>query len=222
MNTRCTCCGSNEKLTNKDLTAHWDKTYTRDINELGWYEEKPEPSLRLIKKSRLNKDASILNVGAGATTLVDELLKQGYKNIIANDLSANALEKLQERLGTERNKVKWIIDDLTNPNILCNLEEVDLWHDRAVVHFFTNKKDQDSYFNLLKRLVKKNGFVIIASFNLHGAEKCSGLPVYRFDQIMLQLKLGQDFELRDNFNYTYTMPSGDTREYVYTLYQRIN
>lgn len=222
MSTKCTCCGSSKNSENKDLTAHWDKTYTREINKLGWYEEKPEPSLRLIKKCKLSKDASILNVGAGATTLVDELLKQGYKNIIANDLSANALEKLRERLGTQSVQVKWIVDDLINPKELCNLQKVDLWHDRAVVHFFTDKKEQDSYFNLVKRLIKKNGYVIIATFNLRGAEKCSGLPVYRFDQNMLQMKLGPDFDLIEAFDYTYTMPSGDTRDYVYTLYQRLN
>jgi len=222
MNTKCASCGSIEISKDENLTEHWDKTYTRDINKLGWYEEKPEPSLRLIKKCKLKKDASILNVGAGVTTLVDELLKQGYQNIIANDLSVIALEKLKERLGPESNKVKWIIDDLTNPNLLCNLEKVDLWHDRAVVHFFTDKKEQDCYFNLIKRLVNKNGFVIIATFNLRAATKCSGLPVYGFDQNMLQMKLGQDFNLMEAFNYTFTMPMGDTRDYVYTLFQRMN
>lgn len=222
MNTRCTCCGSKEKLTNKDLTAHWDKTYTRDIDTLGWYEEIPEPSLRLIEKCKLDKNASQLHVGAGASKLIDELIKQGYDNIIANDISPIALDKLKNRLGTDRNKVLWIVDDLTQPAELIYLQQVDLWHDRAVIHFFNDKQEQNSYFNLIKRLVKKNGFVIIASFNLHGAEKCSGLPVYRFDQNMLQLKLGQDFELREAFDYTYTMPMGDTREYVYTLFQRTN
>jgi hypothetical protein len=159
-------------------------------------------------------------VGAGATTLVDELLKQGFDHIIANDLSATALQKLQARLGDDNQKVTWVIDDLTQPLELNELAKVDLWHDRAVLHFFNDEKDQHTYFNLLKKLVNKNGFVIIAAFNLNGATSCSGLPVHRYDAHMLQEKLGNDFLLLEAFDYTYTMPSGNTREYVYTLFQR--
>lgn len=208
----------------KDLNAHWNETYEKNaIDKLGWFEEKPEPSLQLIKKCKIDKNASILNIGAGATTLVDELLNQGYGNIIANDISKTALDKLKSRLpAVESNKVKWIVDDVTKPTELNHLQMVDLWHDRAVLHFFTEKKDQDNYFELLKKMLKPNGFVIIAAFNMEGATKCSGLPVFRYDEKKLQENLGKDFKLIDAFNYTYTMPSKNTREYVYTLFQRIN
>lgn len=204
-----------------DLKLHWNKTYERaKIEKLGWYEETPEPSLRLISKCDFNKKALILNVGAGATRLVDELLDEGYENIIVNDLSATALDKLKLRLGERESKIQWVIDDLTLPTQLCNLEQVDLWHDRAVLHFFYSEKEQDTYFNLLRKLVKKKGFVIIATFNLEGATKCSGLPVFRYDKNMLKEKLGADFELIEAFDYTYTMPKGETRNYVYTLFKR--
>ena len=210
-----------EKSTKKDLRSHWNKTYDKiETDKLGWFEENPEPSIRLIKKCNLTKDAALLNVGAGATTLVDELLAIGYNNIIANDLSSSALEKLKIRLGNKSNNVRMIVDDLTKPTELSTLESVDLWHDRAVLHFFNDKKEQDTYFELLKKLVKLNGFVIIAAFNLVGATKCSGLPVFRYDENMLQEKLGPGFELIEAFNYTYLMPSENTREYVYTLFQR--
>ena len=204
--------------------SHWNKVYSRnEIDKLGWYEESPEPSLRLIKKCNLDKSAILLNVGAGASTLVDELLEDGYQNIIANDLSSNALEKLKLRIGSDKSrKVQWVVDDLTQPNELNDLAQVDLWHDRAVLHFFNDEKEQYTYFKLLRKLVKPNGFVIIATFNLGGATKCSGLPVHRFDENMLQKKLGKSFMLIEAFNYTYTMPSGETRQYVYTLFQRIN
>jgi SAM-dependent methyltransferase len=204
------------------MKDHWNKVYSNSPSEnLGWYEENPEPSLQLISKCLLNEDSSILNVGTGTSTLIDELLKIGYRNISATDISSQAVTELKKRLGPELSgRVNWILDDLTNPSKLNTLEPVDLWHDRAVFHFFTKCEDQEDYFKLLKTLVKKGGFVILAAFNLNGAPRCSGLPVCRFDLSMLQEKLGENFLLKENFNYTYKMPSGDTREYIYTLFQR--
>lgn len=216
----CSCCSGNNDSNNSELKLHWDKTYNKEIEKLGWYEKFPEQSMQLIAKCNLTKDARMLHVGAGASTLIDELLQQGYCNLIANDISENALNKLQERLGSNAHKVSYVVDDIIRPTHLQEIEQVDLWHDRAVLHFFTNLHDQECYFNLVKKLVKKNGFVIIATFNLNGATHCSGLPVYRFNETMLQCSLGNDFRLIDSFNHTYTQPSGNTREFVYTLFQR--
>lgn len=204
------------------MKAHWDRVYQKTASEkLGWYEARSEPSLQLIEKCNLNKDAFILNVGAGATTLVDALLESGFRNIIANDISNPALEEIQLRLDPAESKnIRWIIDDLTCPTELQSLEKIDLWHDRAVLHFFHDSASQEAYFNLLRKLVRKEGHVIIAAFNLDGAPKCSGLPVFRYETKMLQERLGEEFNLKEAFDYTYTMPSGDTREYVYTLFQR--
>jgi SAM-dependent methyltransferase len=201
---------------------HWEQVYEKQaVNKLGWFEAYPDPSLELIETCNLGRNASMLHVGAGATTLVDVLLQQGYENIIANDISASALEKLQARIGPElAGKAHWMVDDLTKPDHLNSLEPVDLWHDRAVLHFFNDPEEQDAYFNLLRTLVKVDGYVIIAAFNLAGAEKCSGLPVFRFNQTMLQNQLGEGFSLLKAFDYTYITPSGNTREYIYTLFQR--
>lgn len=221
MNKKNVSCTAGKANQDNDLKSHWNNAYNNaEINKLGWYEENPEPSLSLIKKCNLNPNASILNVGAGTTTLVDELLKQDYKNVIVNDLSEAALNKLKERLGVKGNTVKWIVDDLTKPTELNKLEKIDLWHDRAVLHFFNDKKEQDTYFDLVKTLVKENGFVIIAAFNLNGAAKCSGLPVHRYNKDMLQIKLGKNFDLIEWFDYTYKMPSGDTRAYIYALFRK--
>jgi SAM-dependent methyltransferase len=202
------------------MKSHWERVYQNcAIENLGWYEADPAPSLKLINRCKLSKDASILHVGAGATTLVDELLQAGYRNIIANDISSSALDKLQIRLGPAQSKrVQWVVDDLINPTELSTLKQIDLWHDRAVLHFFMDAAAQDAYFNLLRKLVRKDGYAIIASFNLNGAEKCSGLPVSRYNAAMLQNKLGMEFQLAEAFDHTYVMPSGDTREYVYTLF----
>jgi SAM-dependent methyltransferase len=207
-----------------NLRSHWNKTYEKtEVEKLGWYEDIPEQSLQLIEKCNLDKKARILNAGSGASTLIDTLLQLGYNNIIANDISENALNKLKTRLGEAgSSKVEFIVDDLLNPSNLSRIEKVDLWHDRAVLHFFTDIADQNAYFNLLNNLVKPKGFAIIATFNLNGATKCSGLDVYRYDKAMIAEKIGNSFKLIDSFDYTYTMPSGNTREYVYTLFQRIN
>ena len=207
-------------MANLDLKSHWDKTYSRNaVDTLGWYEEHPQPSLDLIQKCNLKPDARILNIGAGASILIDKLIDLNYQNILVNDISSVALDKLKQRLETKSNTIIPILDDVTKSNYLTDIEPVNLWHDRAVLHFFNTDSEQDAYFNLLKKLVKKGGYVIIASFNLQGADKCSGLPIFKYNTQMLTEKLGSDFTLIDDFDYVYTMPSGNTRNYVYTLFR---
>lgn len=206
---------------NEDLSSYWDTIYeTLDHSLLGWYEEIPQPSLDLIDKTGINKNSSILNVGAGATTLVDHLIAKGYDNLLCTDISKTALDILKSRVKEKANDIEWFIDDLTKSDALSKMKPVDLWHDRAVMHFFTKEEDQKNYFNLINQKVKPGGFVILATFNLQGASKCSGLPVQRYNERMLSNKIGNDFKLQESFNYTYTMPSGETREYVYTLFKK--
>lgn len=209
-----------ECMTEKiDLSKHWNKVYKNNPEvKLGWYETDLSPTLNLISKTDLNKSARILIVGAGSTTLIDELLKTGHSNLIASDLSEVALKNLEDRLG--HGKVKCVVDDLTNSTKLSRVTPVDLWIDRAVLHFFTDKADQDAYFDLLKSKVNSNGFVLIAVFNLSGASTCSGLPVHRYSKEMLVEKLENTFDLIEAFEYNYTMPSGAKRPYIYTLFRK--
>lgn len=203
-----------------NYVTHWNKVYTNaEIENLGWYENDPKESLELIEKCKLDKDAAIFISGAGATTLVDELLKRKYTNIIANDIAEAALISLKSRIGRSE-AVKFVIDDLTKPKKLQFLPKIDLWIDRAVLHFFLKEEDQKSYFDILKQLVKPNGYVIIAAFNLKGAKKCSGLDVFNYDADMIANRLGNEFNLLTTFDHTYVMPSGGERPYVYTLFQR--
>lgn len=207
---------------NEDLQDYWNTIYTVvDYEKNGWYEKTPEKTLALIEQLNLNKDAHIINIGAGTTTLVDELLAKGFTHISATDISETALDLLKGRLQDKASEVNYIIDDLTNPTLLNDISPVDLWIDRAVFHFFTEPKDQDTYLQLLADKVKKGGHVILATFNLSGASKCSGLPVRRYSKLMLKEKLKEKFDLVDSFEYLYTMPSGDTRPYIYTLFKRI-
>jgi len=204
-----------------DYKTHWDNAYLNSpVEKLGWFEKDLSPTLDLLKITKLDKSAHILNVGAGATTLVDKLVADGYSNIIATDISKVSLDHLKTRIGKNSINVDFIIDDLTNPTKLINLKPVDLWIDRAVLHFFNKTEEQDEYFSLLKKLVKPGGFAIIAEYNLDGATRCAGLPVHRYNKEMLKEKMGDGFKLTDSFEYIFTMPHGDLRPYVYTLFQK--
>jgi ubiquinone/menaquinone biosynthesis C-methylase UbiE len=204
------------------MKEHWDEIYEAlDADELTWYEEIPEASIKLLSKCHINKDESILDVGVGASTFIDYLINQGFSNIIATDISEIALNKIKERLGEEKaSLVRWIVDDITQPTHIQNLRNIAVWHDRAVLHFLLKENQQQMYLSTLKKVVKKGGYVIIAAFSLKGAKKCSGLNVKNYDQNMLAEFLGEDFSLLDSFDYTHYMPSREPRPYVYALFQR--
>jgi len=207
---------------NDSLEKHWNKVYaSHETRKLGWYENSPAPCLKLLSQCDIDKDEPVLDVGAGASTFIDCLVEQGFKNIIATDISANAIQSLRERLGEEKAaSVKWIVDDVTNPVHLQNLRDIALWHDRALLHFLREEFQRKMYLDTLRKVVKRNGYVIIAVFSPEAPDKCSGLKLRHYDAGLLEGFLGADFKLLDHFNHTYHMPSGDTRPYVYTLFQR--
>lgn len=207
---------------NTATKEHWNEIYgALDADELTWYEEIPEPSIRLLSECHINKDETVLDVGAGASTFIDYLIDQGFSNIIAADISEIALGKLKKRLGEEKAPlVKWIVDDITEPVYIQDLKDIALWHDRAVLHFLLEENQRRAYLSLLKNAVKRGGYVIIAAFSLTGAKKCTGLEVRNYDHNMLAEFLGEEFILLDHFDYTYHTPAGVPRPYVYTLFQR--
>jgi len=202
-----------------NLTNHWNKVYSKKPEEqLGWYEKDDEPTLRLINQTSLDKKAVILHAGVGSTTLIDKLVHLGYKNLWANDISEVALQKLVSRVG--ENKIYCVQDELTHPVHLEKLEAVDLWIDRAVLHFFTEEGHQKTSFDLMKRKVKTGGFAILAQFHLSGADSCSGLPEKRYNAEMLKETLQDHFVLKESFEHLYIMQSGAERPYIYNLLQR--
>lgn len=205
-----------------DYTKHWNTVYkTNEDEKLGWYEDHPESTLRLIDKCHLSPDAAILSVGAGTSTLIDSLLDRGFTNIIANDLSEVALKNLKARILKKYDyQLNCVVDDLIKPKALLKLKPVDLWIDRAVLHFFLSKEEQDAYFKTIRTVVRKRGYVLIAVFSSKGAEKCSGLSLQRYNAEMLQTHLGLDFKLIEAFDHVYINPTGGERPYIYTLFQR--
>ena len=207
---------------NSSMKEHWNEIYEAlDVDELTWYEEIPVPSIKLLSKCDINKYEPVIDMGAGTSTFIDYLIDQGFSNIIAADISEIALNKLKERLGKEKARiVRWIVDDITQPVHIQDLRDIALWHDRAVLHFLLEEHQQDMYLSTLKKVIKKGGYVIIAAFSLKGAKKCSGLDVKNYDHNMLAEFLGEEFSLLEFFDYTYHMPSGKPRPYIYTLFQR--
>lgn len=205
---------------NNDLQIHWNNAYSKNEEEkLGWYETDLSPSLKLINSSQLAKDDTILVIGAGSTNLIDELINNKFTSLIATDISDVALGNLSKRVN-HATSLNCIADDLRNPKKLKAIELVDLWFDRAVLHFLVEQNDQAHYFDLLRSKVKSGGHVILAEFSMEGATKCSGLPIINYSSDMLQERLGDEFTLIEEFNYVYTMPSGDKRPYIYTLFKR--
>ena len=207
---------------NTSTKEHWNEIYTYlDADELTWYEENPEASISLLSKCNIDKNDSVLDIGAGESTFIDTLVDRGFQNIVAIDISEVALNKLKDRLGNEKaSLVKWIVGDIAQPVQTPDLSNISLWHDRAVLHFLLDEEQQNAYLSTLKKVVKKDGYVIIATFSLEGAKKCSGLDIKNYDQNMLAKFLGDDFSLLEFFNYTHYMPSGEPRPYIYTLFQR--
>lgn len=204
------------------LKDHWDRVYNKKgADQLGWYEHTPQPSLKLIDRCHLPPGAPVLDVGVGASTLIDHLLDRGHTAITAVDISAAALEQLKARLGADKaGCVRWLVDDITRPQSLAQLGDVALWHDRAVLHFLCDHTDRQTYLATLRQVLRPGGFVIIAAFSLDGAPTCSGLPIFRYSPAMLAAFLGDEFELLDDFDYLYRQPWGDPRPYVYTRFQR--
>ncbi len=204
------------------MKEHWDEIYSAlDVDELTWYEEIPEPSIKLLSKCHINKNEPVIDIGAGASTFIDYLVNNGFKEIIAADISEKALEKLKERLGKEKSSlIRWIVDDITRPVYIQDLRNVAVWHDRAVLHFLLKEDEQRTYLTTLEKVVRKGGYVIIAAFSLKGAKKCTGLNVKNYDHNMLAEFLGNDFHLLEYFDHTYYMRSGENRPYIYALFQR--
>jgi SAM-dependent methyltransferase len=197
--------------------AHWDAIYrTTPTEKQGWYEALPQPSLDLITRCRLERDDPLLDVGAGASNLLDHLLQLGFTQLYAVDLSHRALETVRTRLGEKRSThVNWIVADLTDPKSLAGIPAVRLWHDRAVLHFMIAKKQRAAYLHTLKSVLQPGGYVILAAFAVGGASKCSGLPVYNYDAGTFSDFLGTDFTILDCNQHLYHMPSGAERPYTY-------
>ena len=198
--------------------AHWENVYTtKGERDVSWFQENPAPSLELIALAGLSEDASIIDIGGGASRLVDGLAERHFREVTVLDLSAAALELARGRLGEKGAGIKWVTADITSWE---PTETYDLWHDRAAFHFLTDPADQSAYLERLKMAVKRGGVVIIGTFALDGPEKCSGLPIVRYDAVALSAILGTDFKLIDNRRHDHATPWGALQRFQFSTFRR--
>lgn len=199
--------------------THWESIYgSKAIDTVSWYQERPEKSLELVARSRIMKSDKIIDVGGGASTLVDNLLSRNFYQVTVLDISGTALKSAQSRLGQQSKNATWIEADILSANLPAN--HYDLWHDRAVFHFLTREEDRKKYINQMKGAVKAGGHIIIATFALDGPPKCSGLDVEHYDQNKLHDELGQEFELIENQVEDHQTPSNTIQKFVYCLFRK--
>jgi trans-aconitate methyltransferase len=171
----------------------------------------------MIAATGIPIDAGIIDVGGGASRLVDSLLDKGFSRLAILDLSAKALEAAKKRLGRRGGEVNWIVADVAT---WTPSDVYDLWHDRAAFHFLTNPADRDAYIASLKKAVRSGGHVIIATFAPDGPERCSGLPIVRYDPEALASALGPEFELIDSRRHNHSTPGGSTQRFQFSRFLR--
>lgn len=195
---------------------HWEQVYsTKAPTGVSWFQEHARLSLDLISQTGVAKDAGIIDVGGGASTLVDDLLDDGYSNISVLDLSAAALDASRTRLGDRATKVKWIAGDITQVDL--PRAAYDVWHDRAVFHFLTAREDREAYVRAVLHAVKPGGHVIVATFAEDGPEKCSGLPVMRYSAEGLHAEFGALFALLQQRREEHHTPFGTVQKFIYCM-----
>jgi 2-polyprenyl-3-methyl-5-hydroxy-6-metoxy-1,4-benzoquinol methylase len=198
--------------------AHWQHVYrTKGEREVSWFQEDPAVSLDLICATGVNADASIIDVGGGASRLADALLDAGFNSIAVLDVSEEALAASKARLGTRSAKVDWIITDVTTwqPR-----RTYDVWHDRAAFHFLTEPNDRETYAERVRKAVRPGGHVIIGTFAPGGPERCCGLPVVRHDAASIAQVLGNSFKPIGSRRHDHRTPGGAVQRFQFSWFQR--
>lgn len=198
--------------------VHWEGVYTQKAPEtLSWYQPRAAVSLRLIELAGVGPGDRIIDVGGGASVLVENLLEAGHRELTVLDLSGAALARTRSRLRGRAAAVTWLEADVTSADLAPGA--YDLWHDRAVFHFLVEPGDRRAYVSTLRGALRPGGHVIIATFAEDGPERCSGLPVRRYGPQQLQAELGEDFELLASEREEHVTPGGAVQRFQYGLFR---
>ena len=193
---------------------HWETVYgLKGPDQMSWYRPHLERSLRFIEEARLEREAAIIDVDGGASTLVDDLLARGYVNISVLDISPKAIEAAKARLGDRTAAVRWLVADITQVRLAA--QAYDFWHDRAVFHFLRDAEDRRRYVAAVTRSVKPGGHVLIATFGPEGPTRCSGLEVERYSPDELHAQFGGAFEKVGSSTELHSTPWGTEQQFVY-------
>jgi len=198
--------------------AHWENVYaTRAENEVSWFQDDPAPSRALIARLGATVASAIIDIGGGASRLVDNLIDGGFVDVTVLDLSGAALDTARARLGDRAAAVRWIVADATTWQ---PAKPYDIWHDRAAFHFLTHDDERSAYIARLRQALKIGGHAIIATFAPDGPERCSGLPVVRYDSAALGRTLGPMFALIDSMRHEHVTPWGSPQAFQFSVFRR--
>lgn len=200
--------------------AHWEKVYsTKSHKDVSWFAEHVTTSLALIARGNLPKDAPAIDIGGGASTLVDDLIEAGYSDLTVFDISGAALEIARMRLEAMASTVRWIEDDILTSDL--GGREYGLWHDRAVFHFLTAEADRQSYRKQVAGHLRVGGLLVMSVFAEDGPEKCSGLTVKRHGEGELAAFFGEGYETVHAEPSVHTTPSGAGQRFVNLVLRRL-
>lgn len=201
---------------NKTADTHWDTVYrTKAPDAVSWYRPHLETSIDLIQRVAPDLSASIIDVGGGESTLVDDLLAKGYRNVSVLDISPTAIDFARKRIGDLAQRATWIVGDITQ--VVLPDQCYDVWHDRAVFHFLTAPEQRRAYVQRVAGSMKIGGHVIVATFGPEGPTQCSGLDVVRYDAKSLHGEFGRHFQLMESATEMHQTPLGTTQQFVYCL-----
>ena len=198
--------------------SHWEDVYgSKRHTDVSWYQEVPDKSLALINATGISTEDAIIDIGGGASTLVDHLLEAGYADVSVLDLASTAFDQARKRLGKQAGMVNWLVSDVTQfePE-----RQYRLWHDRAVLHFLTAASDRARYVEVLKDALMPGGHAVIATFGPDGPLKCSGLEIRRYSVSMLEELLGPEFEVQSHELENHQTPMGSTQQFLYSCWTR--
>ncbi len=202
------------------MKPHWEQVYAaKAAHSVSWFQERAACSLQLICASGAGREADIIDVGGGASTLIDDLLAAGYSRVSVLDISSAALAAAQRRLGEHSGCVRWLEADIMRADLPSR--HFDVWHDRAVFHFLTTPEARAAYLAVVAHAVKPGGDAIIATFAEDGPEQCSGLPVVRYSAESLHAEFGVGFALLHHEREAHLTPFGTVQPFVYCHFRKL-
>jgi 2-polyprenyl-3-methyl-5-hydroxy-6-metoxy-1,4-benzoquinol methylase len=200
--------------------AHWESVYaTKEPGQVSWYRPHLDTSLALIERVAPIHSAAIIDVGGGASTLADDLVRRGYTGVTVLDLSETALRAAKERLGPASTQIRWLTADVCEADL--PLDRYEVWHDRAVFHFLTLPGQRAAYVARAAASVKRSGHLIVSTFGPEGPTRCSGLDTAHYDAAALEAEFGSQFRLVDSQIEWHTTPSGGKQQFLYCLFERV-
>jgi SAM-dependent methyltransferase len=199
---------------------HWNTIYrAKDANEVSWHQSTPAPSLAALDRLNLGTDSAFVDIGGGVSNLVDTLLLRGWTDLTVLDISQTALGVARKRIGDAASRVHWLVADATQ---WVPERAYDVWHDRAVFHFLISQEGREAYRHAMDQGLRPGGLAIMATFALDGPERCSGLPVQRYDPAELAAEIGPEFNLVDHWREEHATPAGKVQRFTWAVLRRLS